>query len=77
MKHYGYLYPEITSFENLVLAANRAQKSRETLFPERTTEESRPAPAIDAIKRIDPNITPDRSSPVATLPNRYRDRPSP
>jgi retron-type reverse transcriptase len=28
MKRYGYLYPKITSFENLLLAANRAQKSK-------------------------------------------------
>ena len=28
MKRYGYLYPKITSFENLILAANRAQKSK-------------------------------------------------
>jgi hypothetical protein len=33
--------------------------------------------AIDAIQRINPNITPDRSSLVATLPHRCCDRPTP
>jgi retron-type reverse transcriptase len=31
MKRYGYLYPQITSFENLLLAAKKAQKNKRKL----------------------------------------------